>query len=257
LNKLGTFARPEAGVRVEGAGARESQQKCLACPLRKSAFCSSLMDEDSEISPALRKTHGTIEARRNLYRARELAKQVLIVRDGWAFRFAITPGGRRQILSLLLPGDILSSSFLFRDSLDFSAQALTTVHYCAFDRQELQNRIRTNSQTFQAFANACVHEREESDARIADLGRRSAEERIVRFMLDLFERLRERGLAHDLSFAFPVRQQHIADALGLTQVHVSRVVTGLRRKGLIEFSGGTLKITDLQGIKTIIGQQTA
>jgi CRP-like cAMP-binding protein len=81
---------------------------------------------------------------------------------------------------------------------------------------------------------------------IVDLGRRAADERIARLILNLTGRLAERGLVRStpLEFDFPLRQHHIADATGLTAVHVSKVLTEFRRNGLINISGRSLTILD-------------
>jgi CRP-like cAMP-binding protein len=67
----------------------------------------------------------------------------------------------------------------------------------------------------------------------------------VSFILEVFERLTKRGLADGATIPFPLRQHIIADALGLTQVHVSRIITALRKRGAIRLTGGKLTILDM------------
>lgn len=86
---------------------------------------------------------------------------------------------------------------------------------------------------------------------MTDLGRRTADERIARLMLTLMARLDARGLVRDLSFSFPLRQRHIADATGLTPVHVSRVIGSFRNAGLIEITGRSLKILNLAELRRV------
>ena len=89
-------------------------------------------------------------------------------------------------------------------------------------------------------------ERSRADQLIVDLGRRTADERIARLILSLGERLARRNMVREnpLEFAFPLRQHHIADATGLTAVHVNKVLTEFRRDGLIKLSDRSLTILD-------------
>ena len=75
-----------------------------------------------------------------------------------------------------------------------------------------------------------------------DLGRRTADERLARLILRLMKRLAKRGMVQGQTMEFPLRQHQIADATGLTPVHVSRVLGNFRRKGLIEINGRSLTI---------------
>jgi CRP-like cAMP-binding protein len=102
-----------------------------------------------------------------------------------------------------------------------------------------------------ALVSACLAEKEEVDQLATNLGRRRAEERIARLFLHLKERLEMRGLVRDQSFALPLRQQHIADATGLTSVHVNRVIGALRNDGIIELANGMLKIANLAGLQRV------
>jgi len=90
-------------------------------------------------------------------------------------------------------------------------------------------------------------------ARLIDLGRRTATERIVRLILEIEERARMRGLVSDQTIPFPLRQTHIADALGLTAVHVNRTINALRREGHITFRRGSMVIENRKALQEIAG----
>ena len=82
----------------------------------------------------------------------------------------------------------------------------------------------------------------QGDQLALDLGRRTADERIARLILNLAPRLAKRGMANGPAMDFPLRQRHIADATGLTPVHVSKVLGEFQRAGLIEISSRSLTI---------------
>lgn len=191
------------------------------------------------------------QQRRNLYDAGKTTESVLVICSGWAFRFVQLPDGRRQTLSILLPGDLVSATAMFARKLSYSVQALTKVAYCKFSRDEVTKCVAAKPGVLSSLASFCVAEREQADEAIIDLGRRSASERISRFILNLMDRLSMRGMVHDRSFDFPLRQQHIADAVGLTTVHVSRVIGAFRQAGLIEIGGGRVKVGNLEELRRI------
>jgi CRP/FNR family transcriptional regulator, anaerobic regulatory protein len=141
--------------------------------------------------------------------------------------------GSRQILSILLPGDIVSMAFLFDAEAECRVEAITDVRYRAFARNDLKARLLADS--FAKFLNASVEEKGRADQLMADLGRRAAEERIARLIFSLKSRLRRRGMlqAGTLEMEFPLRRHHIADATGLSPVHVSKVLSDLRHNGVV------------------------
>ena len=223
--------------------------------MRNSAICHTLIGKSGQDPPAgpkrVSQAHQTAHAGQLIYRSGEPADGVNVVCDGWAFTFIMLSDGRRQILSFLLPGDIVATTALLKDRLSFSIQALTDLRYCRFSKSELRSRMATEPKVFDEYATICVAEKEETDQLVTDLGRRTADERIARLVLALMARLSARGMVYDQSFAFPLRQRHIADATGLTPVHVSRVIGNLRNAGLIEIAGRTLKVRDLNELRRV------
>jgi CRP-like cAMP-binding protein len=228
---------------------------CASCSLRKLNFCGALLRDWQERLPpggrSMRQVFRTTAKRRNIYHVGTKSDDASIICSGWAFRFVQLPDGRRQILSILIPGDLISPIGIFSDKLAFSVQALTEVRHCAFSRQELQKRNSEGSNVFKSLVESCLAEAERSDSTIVDLGRRSAAERVSRLLLRLMDRLSERGLIDGQSFEFPLRQQHLADATGLTAVHVSRVIGRFRETGLIELANGWLRVLNLSELRRI------
>lgn len=197
----------------------------------------------------------TIRPRRNIYIRGEPTDQTYIVCEGWACRVARLFDGRRQILSLLLPGDLFSATSSFQQSMDFYVEAVTEVRYAAIKNTELRAKLAEDPALLESFMELCIAEINEAHQRLIDLGQRLAEERIALLILQLMDRLDARGMVHDQSFEFPLRQLQIADAVGLTPVHVSRVMSMLRHSGLIESQNGVLRILDLPKLRRIGGMR--
>ena len=192
----------------------------------------------------------TIKARRLIVHEQDFHDAVPVVCSGWAASVKMLADGRRQILSVLLPGDVVSMGLLFAPKPGRVVEAITDVCYRTFKRRELKNHLFKQPELLDKFLNAWIAEQTRADRLIVDLGRRSGEERIARLILNLAQRLKVRDMMRDpTNMDFPLRQHHIADATGLTQVHVSKVVSDFRRNGLVEFRQRSLSILDIEGLR--------
>lgn len=200
--------------------------------------------------PFISQSAHTAKARRLLVHERDFPDAVPIICSGWAASIRFLPNGRRQILSILLPGDIVSTGLLFGPRPEYVIEAITNVRYRTFKRRELKSFLFKRSDFLDSIMNASLAELAHSDRLIVDLGRRSSEERIARLILNLAQRLSDKDMMRDsTNMEFPLRQHHIADATGLTQVHVSVVISEFRRSGLVEFRQRSLTLLDLEGLR--------
>jgi CRP-like cAMP-binding protein len=192
-------------------------------------------------------------ARRIIWRSQDLHEIVPVICSGWAAAIVMLSNGTRQIVSFLLPGDMISTTLLFEARPYCLIEAITDVRYRAFSRVDLKSKLFGEPELLNKFAKAWVDEKARADQLIVDLGRRTANERIARLILGLFDRLEKRGMVRGESneFEFPLRQHHIADATGLTPVHVSKVLTEFRRSQLINISERSLTILDLPALRRI------
>jgi CRP-like cAMP-binding protein len=139
---------------------------------------------------------------------------------------------------------MFSAESLFEPISGRLVEAVTEVTYRNYRRGDLKAILFEYPDAFDTFTKACLEEKRRADQLAVDLGRRTADERIARLILYLKERLARRGMAQDNTMEFPLRQHHIADATGLTPVHVSKVLSKFRRDGLIEISNRSLTILD-------------
>ena len=171
---------------------------------------------------------------------------VYVICDGWAFRFRRFDDGRRYILNFLIAGDVVSRY------VDFPLRALTDIRFCKYVRTEIIARIMQERRVYDAFMENRVAQRDELAARAAALAQFSAAGRIAQLILSLRNRLDARGMVHNESFAFPLRQTHIADASGLTTVHVSRTVGTFRKHEILTIGDGTLTILNLAKLRRIV-----
>ncbi len=198
-----------------------------------------------------------LPAKQIILREEKKADEVFTLFDGWVFTYKLFPDGRRQILEFLLPGSFIGLHVLWFKAMSHSVQSLTSVSLCVFDKEKFRDLLRHKPEYERELLRYTVSCQASSDERLSDLGRRTAKERIARFALMLHDRLADRGMVKGGSFPFHLRQEHIADALGLTKVHVNRILQGLRNEGLfevnhqIEVHHQTAKVLDLRGLREL------
>ena len=203
-----------------------------------------LLADQHPVAPHLPTTVHTIPARRTICHPKEWSDFIPIICRGWAVSAIALPDGRQQILSFLLSGDMASTACLFEPMSGRSVEAVTDVIYRKFKRSDLKAILFEHPDLFESLSKTWIEERRQADQLALDLGRRTADERIARQILNLAERLAKRGKMRGQTMEFPVRQRHIADATGLTPVHVSKVLGQFQRAGLIEISDRSLTILD-------------
>jgi CRP/FNR family transcriptional regulator len=156
--------------------------------------------------------------------------EAILIQHGWAISVRTLPDGRRTIPELHLPGDIVGLEVVLRARADHALQALTPLVYHALGRDELAALAGTLALPLLDVA----VRRYEGVRDLAELiARGSAEERLATFLLSLYERLRRRHLAVGASFRMPMTQQEIGDHLGITVVHVNRVMQRLVQQGIV------------------------
>ena len=195
----------------------------------------------------------TLAARQKIYDSTTWPDVVPVICTGWAMSFITLLDGRRQILSFLLPGDIMSTTLIFGPTADRSVETITQVTYRTFNRSDLKSLLSKHPDLMKALSKLWIDEKAEADQLAIDLGRRTAEQRLARLILKLMQRLTARGMAEDGKSEFPLRQHQIADATGLTPVHVSRVLSNFRRKGLIAIDDYFLSILDTKELRRVAG----
>lgn len=221
---------------------------CASCSLRPLALCGSGDEVGLDLIEALRQPCRKVAARRVLFHEGERLPQVYQLFDGWAFRYKVMKDGRRQILSFLLPGDSINMSAIFVDRISYSVKTLTQVSLCVFDAGDLFNFIQSHPTVTRRAGIHCANANAAAEELILDLGRRTAFDRVRHLIAGLVKRLQARGF-DSLTYPLPLTQLHIADATGLTPVHVGRILGEMRHAKLLDLKRGWLTLHDLDWLQ--------
>ncbi|MEP9401837.1 Crp/Fnr family transcriptional regulator [Sphingomonas sp. VNH70] len=210
---------------------------------------SGLNDADrGRIDRLLDQRQRIVAARRDMVSEGTPPRFVNFVLDGWGCRYRQMPDGRRQMLSLMLPGDVCDANIQVLARMDHSIGAITQMTIAevtpdAFGELIARHESIAHAVWWNDHVAAGTHREW-----IASLGLRSARERIAQLFCEVHFRLRLVGRCTGQSCEFPLTQADVGEATGLTPVHVNRMVQELRRDRLIEWAGRTLTILDLDGL---------
>ena len=216
-----------------------------ALTLRLEAFTRLSADDKAAIA-RLMKTARVIAPRRDVIREGENPRFIHLMIDGWACRYKTLPDGRRQIVAFFVPGDFCDLNVYVLKAMDHSIGAITRLSVADISREEMDRLTAdyprvTQALWWEALVNAAI-QREWT----LNIGQRTAYERIGHLLIELHLRLKTVGLTHNGTCDFPLTQNDLADATGLTAVHVNRTLQELRRDGLLELERRRLTIPDLQ-----------
>ena len=191
----------------------------------------------------------TIEKRRDLVVDGYEYRKLCFVADGFGARYKLLRNGKRQILNVILPGDVIGLPGSFLDRASYSVIALTEMrlHVCPIDAY-VQLCYR-RPQFGLALTWLAVHEAALYAERVVDTGRRTPPERLAHFLLELHTRLTAVGRAEPAAFDLPFSQEVLGDALGLSVPHLNRMMSQLRFEGLITLTDRRVEFPDLAAIR--------
>lgn len=190
-----------------------------------------------------------VAARRDLIREGQRPRFVYAMLEGWACRYKTLPDGRRQIVAFFIPGDLCDLNVYILRAMDHSVAAITPIRVAEIGREDLERITELHPRITQAlWWNELVTVSVQREWTL-NIGQRTAWERLAHLLVELFLRLQCVGLTRDNSCDFPLTQLDLADATGLTAVHINRTLQELRRTGMIELHGKVLTILDMQALK--------
>jgi CRP-like cAMP-binding protein len=153
--------------------------------------------------------------------------------SGFAFRQKLTGDGARQIIAIALPGNALDFQNLFLDVADHSVQMLTRGTVAFVSREQMQDLAFNNAAIAHAIMVKMLVEAAIYREWTLNVGRRDARTRVAHVLCELGTRLDALGLVKDYGYQLPMTQEELADAVGLTPVHVNRTLKALEAEGLI------------------------
>jgi CRP-like cAMP-binding protein len=209
--------------------------------------------EDVELLDAVCATQRSVPAQQDLIREGDEPGPVFILLKGWACRYKLLPEGTRQITSFLMPGDCCDLHAAVFVRMEHSIATLTAARVARVDRKHIEVLMETRPAITQAFCRAQLVDEDTLRAWVVSIGRRDSVQRVAHLMCELYVRAMNIGLISGNRFELPLTQAMLGDALGLTPVHVNRVLRKLRISGIMNLSRGTLVIANVGKLALVAG----
>jgi len=226
--------------------------KCKTCAIRASALFGELETNQLDKARALRSSQFKYPTGEHIYREGDSADHAFTLYEGWVILYKSLENGNRQILRFALPGDFLCYKIGRNKTLDHSAVAVSETTLCAFPIERFKNTIAEVPDLALALGSMTTLISERCHSALTTIASHPAESKVAFLLLSLFIREFERSeKKDDYCVPFPITQEDIGDALGLTSIHVNRVLQSLRKQGLIECKNKCLKVPDQDALARI------
>jgi CRP-like cAMP-binding protein len=190
---------------------------------------------------------------KQLTREGQTGHRAFVLQSGWACSYKDLPDGTRQIISFPIPGDCVGLRSILLRTADHSFSALTDAMVSPVEGAHIMKCVTEFPRLGAAILWAASRDEAMVVEHLVNIGRRSAIQRAAHFFMELVERLSLVGLATQNEFACPLSQFALADALGLTAVHVNRVLRQLREQDLLTLRKGSVRIHDLKRLRKFAG----
>ena len=207
-----------------------------------------LSGEDRRVlADAVRDSRG-VGARTDIIREGERPDNVHLVLEGFACRYKFVPDGRRDIMAYMVPGDLCDVHVFILKKMDHSIGTLSACRVVDIPRDRILEMLERPAIARALWWSTLVDEATLREW-LVNVGRRPAEQRVAHLLCELLMRLQTVGLANGDSYELPITQSDLADTVGLTLVHVNRVLQRLRATGLISLRKKHLVINDARALK--------
>jgi CRP-like cAMP-binding protein len=230
-----------------------SRGPCYTCPNRHFHFCKNLLNISSTDFDAHAVKNLAFTAKQYLYHQGDINHELFVLREGWVMLTRLSYDGKRQVFRSVLPGELLGFQQHLQGPAIYSAIALLDSVVC-----RVPNIVRlysTQPELALSLAAAEACDMMLTEMYLTNVTHRTARERIAFMVLELYHRLRRHGLNKGYSILFPLKQEDIADTLGLTTIHINRTLHAFKDEGLLEIHKHELTILDYDALCALVGSE--
>jgi CRP-like cAMP-binding protein len=217
-------------------------QHAMTMLIRKLESIATLSDEERRAIESLPVRVHHLDARQDIVRDGDQPAHCCLIISGWACRYKLLSEGKRQIFSFHIPGDIPDLQSLHIHTMDHSLATVTKAVVAFIPHESLRARTAKHPKLAALLWRDTLIDAGIFREWMIGMGRRSAFERIAHLFCEMYLKLQSVGLAGDYRCPMPITQVDLADALGLTSVHINRVLKEMRGQTLIALRSSTLVI---------------
>jgi CRP-like cAMP-binding protein len=191
------------------------------------------------------------DAHAELLHETEVGAKAYILQEGWAVSYKSLADGGRQVVDFRIPGDFLGLRSLLLRTSDHSVAAVTDIVACEIDAAELRTTLATAPRLGMAMLWAMSRDEAMVVEHLVGIGRRAPLVRTAHFFVELHRRLQLARLATATAYGCPLNQYLLADALGLTAIHLNRTLRRLRERGFMTLKAGRVTMQDVAGLTVL------
>lgn len=219
---------------------------------RKLGAFVALSEGEFAVLEGLHLRRRSFVAGRDLVHQGQSDRAAYILADGWVCSYKILSDGSRQIVDFQVPGDFLGLRSVLLRASDHCIEPVTDIEVSEVLTPDLLNVFSQHPRLATAILWAASRDEAMVVEHLVDIGRRNAFERMAHFLLELGSRLILIGMGSKAGYACPLTQYHLADALGLSAVHVNRVLRQLREAGLLTFRDGFVTFNEYDRLIALV-----
>ncbi len=218
--------------------------------IRKLGAFVALSEVELAVLEGLHKRRRTFVAGRDLVQQGQSDQAAYILVSGWACSYKLLQDGQRQIVDFQIPGDFLGLRSVVLHISDHSVEPVTDIEVTEVQVADLLEAFSHTPRLATAVFWAASRDEAMVVEHLVNIGRRDAAERMAHFLLELGARLSLVGMGSKAGYACPLSQNHLADALGLSAIHVNRMLRQLREAGMVTFRDGFVTFDDYDRLRT-------
>ncbi|MGO4171536.1 Crp/Fnr family transcriptional regulator [Bosea sp. TAF32] len=221
--------------------------------VRRLNAISNLTHEEQQIILALPAMPRHLRAGFDVASEGEKPDRCALVVSGWLCRYKFTGAGRKQILSFHIPGDIPDLQSLLLRTMDHNLAAITDARIVYLQHDSLRETCFSQPKIAQALWRDTLIDAATYREWMLGMGRRPALQHMAHFLCEIFVRQNAIGATFDGRCDLPISQAEMADAFGMSLVHLNRTLREMRKTGLVDWSHGRLAVYDFKGLQKLSG----
>jgi CRP-like cAMP-binding protein len=229
---------------------------CSNCLISDCAFFDGTATDKSGLTKTICREQLKFSARVDIFQQGDAHDQIYTVYSGWGMIYkTVSNNSKRQILRFLLPGDLIGFQTNKKGVLPYSAATITDSTLCAYDRDEFKWMLEANPELAMRMLDMTLRDVSLCQNHLVAAGRKTAIESVAYVLLELFYRIQSQRRDDNNSSAdsiyFPITQEDIGDAIGITNIHVNRIIKELMQEKLIIIHKKRLTILDAAKMREI------
>ena len=231
----------------------KNQSSCLSCEAREFAWFESVSKGQLVEREKNRTGQYTLSTNEHLFMEGDEHHSCYTLKQGWAICYKQLKDGQRQIVHVALAGDFLGYKSDPNDTIDYSVMAVTDCVFCSFSEDSMNELLQVDINLIHRLIAIQAKQNKTCRKSLSYVGQSQAKNKVAFFLMDLVERLKRRGVDINGLVDFPLSRIDIADAIGITPVHLGRVSVELSQDDIVECRHNTLTVKNYEVLKDMAG----